>query len=380
MSTYRISWFVCFTCLAASAQTLTTLRVSSEVAPVGGMAQVKLLVTSPKPILSGFTTFDMSAVSFDSIDGINLFSPTSDVAGAAVVNGSQVTLRFSSPGGTFGLSTDYPLMTVATRLRNTVYPGEVMPVNMNGLASSWLNAGGSFQFEYKPGSITVGGSISVTNVIPGGGVLPPGASFSIIGMGFTPKTSIAIRGIAVSSIQYISPTEFRATTRKEGRLDGVLIQAKNPDGSQDIYYSYMRGIPMGTSARPLLAATVPIFPMNGAFEAIVPSTISPLVNSDYFTAIALQNCSLSPANVVIQAISPQGAVTGTVNVTMQPGHRFQREYAELFGAPLPAGASVRVVSDQAVQMLGLLGNDRTGVVMPVWPSVLRAPALVPAGK
>src|SRR5437762_1403282 len=91
----------------------TTIRVTDEIAPAGGMAQLKVQLTSPKPITTGNMSIDMSGVFFDSIDGIALFSSTGDVAGAAVVNGGRVNVRFTSPNSTFGTSLDYPILTVA---------------------------------------------------------------------------------------------------------------------------------------------------------------------------------------------------------------------------------------------------------------------------
>src|SRR5690242_17614421 len=92
--TNRILFVMTFACAAATAQTLPTIRVSSETAPIGGMAQMKVLMTSPMPIITGNGAWDLSQVSFDSVDGINLFSPTGDVAGAAVVDGHRFSLRF----------------------------------------------------------------------------------------------------------------------------------------------------------------------------------------------------------------------------------------------------------------------------------------------
>lgn len=380
MNFQRLSVVVCLGAISAAAQTLPTMRVSSETAPSGGTAQMKLLMTSPKPIITGMAAFDLSQVSFDSIDGINLFSPTGDVAGAAVIRGSRFDLHFTSPGGTFGSNTDYPLLTAAIRLSPSCFPGQVMPVKLNTSASVWQDLLGFVSFEYQQGTITVGGSLSITNVVPGGGILPAGSTFSILGTGFSPKTQMSIRGIALSSIQYVSPTEFRATVRTTGRLDGAMIQAKNPDRSSDTYYSYMRGIQVGASTHPLLAQTVPIFSTNPALEAILPPTISPQLNPAYFTALALQNPGQAPADITVQALSPTGAVTGGASFSLAPGHRIQREVSELFGATLPTGGYLRIAATQPVQMLDLLGNDTTGVVLPVWVSVISAPAVVLAGK
>src|SRR5947207_11306778 len=93
----------CIACLRLSAQVAPpTIRVTDEIAPAGGMAQIKVQLTSPKPITTGNMSMDFADGSFDSIDGIALFSGTGDVVGAAVVNGGKVNVRFTSPNGTFG--------------------------------------------------------------------------------------------------------------------------------------------------------------------------------------------------------------------------------------------------------------------------------------
>jgi hypothetical protein len=357
---------------------LPTIRVTSESAPPGGMAQMKVLLTSPKPITSGNMDLDMSDVSFDSIDGIALFNSNGDVGGAAVVNGGKVNVQFTSPNGTFGATEDYPLLTVALTLSQSAQPGQVFPVTLNPSASIWDDLlGAPIAFEFQQGTITVGGSVSITNVVPGGGTLPGGGVFSIFGMGFSPKTKVSIRELNASSIQYVSPTEFRVTLREAGILDGALITVQNPDNSIDTYYSYMRGVPAGQSNRSLLARTVPVFSINTAFEATLPPTISSQVNPNYFTALALQNPNPASADITVEAHSANGALNGSTVVTLPSGARISREVSEWFGATLPTGGYLHIVSAQPVQMLGLLGNDQTGVVLPVAVNILRSPTPVP---
>jgi hypothetical protein len=134
---------------------------------------------------------------------------------------------------------------------------------------------------------------------------------------------------------------------------------------------------MGVSARPLLARTVPAFSTKTMFEAVLPSTISPMVNADYFTAIALQNPSAADTVVTLESHDSGGALTGSTTVTLPSGSRLTREVSELLGSVLPTGNYLRAISPQPVQMLGLLGNDRTGVVIPVAMVVLSAPAPPP---
>src|SRR5947209_17812638 len=94
------------------AQQSSIVRVTSETAPPGGMAQVKVLLYSPQPISSGGMDADLSNYSFDSVDGVALFSGTGDVSGTALVNNNRIYVQFTSPKATFGPAGNYPLMAV----------------------------------------------------------------------------------------------------------------------------------------------------------------------------------------------------------------------------------------------------------------------------
>jgi len=71
------------------------------------------------------------------------------------------------------------------------------------------------------------------------------------------------------------------------------------------------------------------------------------------------------AKIFAEPATITGSITGTVQLTLAPGHRIHREISEWFGAPMPLGSYLRIVSDQPAQVLGLLGNDATGVVLPI---------------
>jgi hypothetical protein len=369
---------LCAAGLPLAAQTaLPTIRVSSETVPAGGLAQMKVQLTSPKPITSGNMDIDMSDVSFDSIDGIALFDSSGGVGGAAVVKNGKINVQFTSPKGTFGVDDDdYPLLTVALTLSKSATPGQSFPVTLNPSASIWDDLlGAPIAFEFQQGKLTVGGSVSITNVIPGGGTLPGGATFSVFGTGFTPQTKVSLRGINASNIQYVSPTQFLVTLHETGTLDGALITVQNPDNSIDTYYSYLRGVPVGQSTRPLLAQTTPVFSIATANQAILPPTISSQVNPAYFTALALQNPNAATASVTVEALAANGGLIGSRVVTLPSGARISREVSEWFGVALPTGGYLQVISTQPVQVLGLLGNDRTGVVLPVMPTIVSGPAI-----
>src|SRR6185369_1744947 len=119
----RFTLLCCLAFLPLAAQVaLPEIRVSNEIAPPGGMAQIKVSLTSPKPIITGNMYADLSADFIDSIDGIEMFSPTGDVVGTAVVKGRKIDARFVSPNGTFGSVTDYPILTIAVSIAKSAIP------------------------------------------------------------------------------------------------------------------------------------------------------------------------------------------------------------------------------------------------------------------
>src|SRR4051812_6081746 len=82
-----------------------SLAVSEEKAPPGGIAQVKISVTEPKPISTGsmFTSF----AGFDAFAGIAVMSPANDTYGVAQIRGSQIRFAVLSTTGSFGTEPDY---------------------------------------------------------------------------------------------------------------------------------------------------------------------------------------------------------------------------------------------------------------------------------
>ena len=342
-----------FTALSIFAQTApVTVRLSSETAPPGGIAQVKVLLTAPKPITTGDVSMDFSSDTIDSIWGIAVFSDTGDVGGTAVINGGRVNVRFTSPQGTFGTNTAYPLVTFAMHISPNARPGSHVILTLD--AASWIADlyGASVPIEIKPSTVTVGGTVNITNVVPGGGSMPAGAILSVRGMGFSRNTKIRMDGVGIDSMRVVSPTEMQVKIKDAATLDGTMFQVENPDKSMDKYYSYLRGVPVGSSATPLLAATVPLF--STRTSAAAPLTVSALDDTNTFTGIALQNPNSVDVTVTV----------GQSQLTLHPGERISRTLAELTGA-VPTIGAVQITASQPIQMLGLIGNISQRTVQPV---------------
>ena len=247
------------------------------------------------------------------------FNLTGDVSGVAIVQGNQVQIRYSSTTGPTG--TDYPIMTIALAIRSGAAPGHKTQFALDP-ASAWLlNLLGVASLKpIPPATITVGGTVSISNVTPGGGVLNPGAVFTIHGVGFQPHTQVQLNAIKASSIEVLSPREIRVTVAETVQLTGKKIQVVNPDGSQP-----------------------------GVFHGL-----------------AMQNQNQGPADITVEMHSFSGRLLGSSTFTLPAGMRIARELSEC--APLPPpGGFVRVTASAPVQMFGLLGDTNSGTIVPFRP-------------
>ena len=337
------------------------LHIPNEMAPPGGVVQMKLMVTAPTPISSGGPGFAVDAT-FDAIWGIELFNPAGDVNGAAVVNGSQVKVFYTTSSGPQG--TDYPIMSVALHVRPDAAPGSQAQFSLDP-SSTWMLGllGPASLAPMSPAIVTVGGTISITNVVPGGGVLPAGSVVSIQGMGFQSNTQIQLNAIKASSIAVVSPGEIQFTLAEATNMTGQKIQVVNPDGSQDTYFSYLRGIPFLHSGRPLLQNTVPIFSSVTHSQAV----FSPMGTSlaSQYSGIAIQNSGTLTADVTVSLYSAQNVPLGGSTIRLPPGYRFIAETSELTqGVAPPVGSYAVVSSTQPVQDFAFIADGSQSTLVP----------------
>jgi hypothetical protein len=318
---------------------------------------MKLLVTRPTPIGSGSVYFDFSDSMFAGVRGIALFNPTGEVSGAAIVDGSRVNVRYSTTSGPLG--SDYPIMTIALAVRPDAPLGQQSHFALDPSSSWVLNLLGRVSMQpIPPATITVAGTVSITNVVPGGGMLPVGTVVSIHGIGFQPKTQVQVSGVKLTDLTLMSPNEIQFTVAETTNMTGKKIQVVNPDGSQDLYYSYLRGVPLGESGDPLLNRTVPIF-ANVTHNAVV-------FGAGQFTGVALQNPNLEAAVVNVAVYSANGAMLGAADVRLPAGMRLMRGIAELIPG-VTEGSYLAVRSEKAVQVFAFAADSQAGTVTPLLP-------------
>jgi hypothetical protein len=331
----------------------TTLKIKDETVPPGGMVQLKVLLTSPQPILQG--RFGLFA---DGLAGVSLFSPNGDASGTAVLDNSNLTVRMVSPSQSIGTNPDYPIMTVTRKIPANAVVGTVSTIQ---LAS--LDLGINIPLELKPGTLTIGGSISVTDVIPGGGLVHAGETIRVLGVGFSPKTKIRLKNSVVTSAVFVSSNEIDLVPTDDVQLEGTLVRAENPDNSSSFYYSYMRGIPDGESSQPFLKSVEPIFATNTFQEAFFPAQ-SIQADGGSFMALALQNPGSLPAQVTLEAYSGTTRLKSEPPFMLDARHRIIRDPTEL----IAVGATYwRIASSSPIQVLGIRCDSTTKTAVPIPP-------------
>jgi hypothetical protein len=287
-----------------------------------------------------------------------------DVVGIALVRGSQVTLSCTSPSGTFGLNSDYPVLTVAGRVPATAPVGTRYRMAFDlGTLQFFAPTGAPYTVESKTGHIAVGSpsTLSVWDVNPGSALVPAGGVVTLTGSNFSPRTEVRIKE-AKSRMVYVDPTRIDLVLSTPVRMHGEAIKVSNPDGSRVTYYSYQRTYRHGNTSDPVLRYAVPLMPPS---TATVASVALPAPQDGHTYGIAVQNIDATPVHVLLDLLDESGASVAATSLVL-PGSRFiVRDIAELFGV-VPAQAwTVRVSSDRAIQAMGMIANQMTGAASPI---------------
>jgi hypothetical protein len=326
------------------------------------MVQMKVQTTEVTPISGGRTRFGFNSTVFAGVAGFGLAAPGGEVAGAAVLDGSQVQLEYT---GTSMLTADYPILTVVLPVRADAVPGTKTLFTLDA-DSLWnySNSGHIAAKPISPATVTVGGpnAVSIDDVVPGEGVWPAGTIVSVRGVGFSSRTNLRVNDAGVKTFRLVSPTELQFPLTQPTEMRGLRITVSGQSNSST-YYVYMRSIAAAVSARTLLAATEPIF-------AVTPravSTFGPIaaLSGNQYAAIALQNPTAAAVDVSVALYGADGTLLQQSSLALNSRHRMALEVSEFLGgvAP-PAGSSVVVTASAPIDAISLLCDEGLWTVAP----------------
>jgi hypothetical protein len=369
-----------------------SIKVGDAVVPPGGIFQYQLLLTEPKPIGNGSTRPSVPSGPVGPVRGVAINDVSGQAVGIAVINGTNISVSAKSPNlpPTFGTDISYPLFTLTMPVNSSATPGATFPVNLDGANSIFLDpSGASYIQEIVGGTLTIAafGKQSITDVLPGGGLLPDRSVLKIKGMGFTSNTRIAIEGTNIffpGDTTFVDPSEIDVilcngpvpatavtcpNTGATFQLDGERVRATNKDTNEVVeYFTYSRTDDATTqtlaaTGNALMALVHPMFS-----RVTYTSATLPFVHSGtQFTGIAFQNITGSPATINVELLDANSASLSSFSFTLPSGNRAARDVIDFFPAPSASAATVRatVTAGSPIQMLGMLGDTATGAVTPV---------------
>ena len=235
-------------------------------------------------------------------------------------------------------------------------------------ASTWTIGGRTLASKRRTATVTIGGTLAITDVVPAGATFPAGTVISVRGVGFDGNTRLRLNGDRLDDAEVVSPNEIQFTLSEPTNMAGAELRVDNSLGEKTIYYSYLRGTPAAaTSKRPLLASTLPVF--SGTARSVSTFGAIPALNPAYqYAALALQNPNLARADMTLVLYASNGARLGVASRSLKSGHRLLLELSELLpGTQVLPGSSLRVVSSRPIQMFGLIVDDRIRSVTPRLP-------------
>ena len=335
-------------------------KITNETVPAGDVLQMKLFLTEPKPIVKGSMRSQLNSSLITALRGAYMYDPSGKTAGVAVLDSGGVRVSFTSALGQLGSDSDDPILTLAATLRSDLRTGTTAPLSLD-MGSSFFTdpQGHAYPQELKSGKLTVNGTLSISDVRPGGGLVQAGKTVSIIGTGFQPNARLDINEVKLKSTRVVSPTQIDAVLASSAVLDSKRIRVRTSEG-QATYYSYQRTTLLGRSSRHLLQVSEPIF----ASHSFKTGSLTVKQTGNTFSGVALQNSSSVATVATLQLFTKQGALLATTTVNLPALSKSVREVRELF-AGAQEDDTVRISIPVPIQMLGLLADDSAGVVAPV---------------
>src|SRR5215813_12566419 len=119
-----------------------SLKIPNATVPPGGVYQLQVMVTEPKPVGAGSPGFTLDGSVFGTGEGASVNDPSGEACGVAVrtLNGFHVTLL--SPNATLGTNGDAAIMTIVLPVRPDAQVGLQVPVNFDLSSNVFLDSTG----------------------------------------------------------------------------------------------------------------------------------------------------------------------------------------------------------------------------------------------
>jgi hypothetical protein len=366
---------------------IVSIKVGDATVPPGGIFQYQLLLTEPKPIGNTSTRPGVPKGAVGPVRGVAVNDASGKAMGVAVIDAAgNPTVKLISPNVTLGTDISYPLFTMTMPVNASVTAGQVFPVTLDAANSIFVDPNNqSYTQEIVGGNLTIGAAAaqSITDVIPGGGLLADRSTIRVLGIGFTQNTRIAIEGTTIffpGDTTFVNSGEIdvvicngtvdpAATTCPNTgatfQLDGERVRATNKDTNAVVeYFSYIRTDDMpGASSTTLVTQSHAMF----SRQTFVSGTIPYSADATHFTGMALQNAAAVDAAVKVELLDSGSNSLASTSFILTAGKKIVRDIRDWIPSPPAGSATVRVsvTAGPAIQMLGMAGDTGAGTVVPV---------------
>jgi uncharacterized protein (TIGR03437 family) len=366
------------------AQKPLVLQISNETAPPGGWVQIKISLSKPQAVATGAIAMNFDPTVFGPPANCTVFSANGDAWGTTdckstmFAGGPDSEISFedvsnyydltTSPATGIGRLRDLPLFVVNVPVLPTATPGQTVTItaDTNAVRSStlWLDPNGNpYDVSVIPGTVTVGGSLSVQSITPGGGNLPAGTVVRLNGTGFTPSTVVLADAVSVGAPSFISPQEIDLTLNAPADLTGKRFVVQNPDGAAVEYYSFLAPSPSGYDIFPLIASSrIPfesfhLHPAGGGLHLQNPNPLAAdlAVETVYGPSFVIDSTASIPGDSTMVYPMPDGLYSGTITSSQPLRSVLEHDLSGIARWPVyPPGAPPLIgsVVNAASQMQG----------------------------
>ncbi len=314
------------------------LRISNETAPPGGWVQLKVTLERPQPIATGSIGLQLDPTVFGPITDAAVFSVNGDAFGTGGINdrsagfffgcGVGTVVRTLQPVGTvaangIGQVRDLPVFVVNVPVLASATPGKTVPITTAVTDYLWTAPDdrmlGHYDVSVTAGSVTVGGRLSVREVMPGGGDVPAGTTIRIVGTGFSPATTVQVEGVAVSPAEFITAQELSVSLEAPAELTGKRFIIRNSDGETKEYFAFLPG---SIARTPEPGSQTLLFPVRASST---PLSVYPEGPIQRRTVVFVQNPNLTAVDLKSELLYGE-AVFSESTVTLPIGGTARFDY------------------------------------------------------
>jgi uncharacterized protein (TIGR03437 family) len=322
--------------------------VSNETVPLNATATIKLFLSAPQALSSGYIRLIFNGGNFPAqppaIAAATVFSVSGDVravAAAEQASGSGFRIFFFSPSSGVGRVPGLPIAEFSIPV------SAAFTVALDLTASYFYGPAGRFAVTATPGGVLIGGELSIQQVKPATGIVPAGSTIQVEGTGFASSTTVAIDGVALAGLVAPSSKQIEVTLAGATEVTGKHIHLQNPDGTSLDYWGGLASLytaPLTESA-------------SGSCTIQGPPLGDPV-------QLVFENPNAVPAQVTVTNAFIPGSKPGTVTDTIPAGANLALNIND------PADSTFQTSASTPLRATCFYTEQQSDLSILTWPAVI----------